>query len=119
MIYTVYYTVDEIGMDINVIISNDLLLAKPFSISNSCLDIVCLIFNFELVKGFIYPINTIYKWTIEYILSDEQAGFRRGCNTVEQIVNRRMIVEKHIGIQKKTLFITSLILKRHSIVYGT
>ena len=35
----------------------------------------------------------------EHILSEEKAGFRRGRNTVEQIINCRMIIEKHLGVQ--------------------
>ena len=54
----------------------------------------------------------------EYIISEEQAGFRKGRNAVEQNVNCQIIIDKYLGVQKN-LFITSLIFKMYSIVYGT
>ena len=36
----------------------------------------------------------------EKIISEEQTGFRKGRSTVEQITNYRIIMEKHIEIQK-------------------
>ena len=36
----------------------------------------------------------------EKIISEEQEGFRKGRSTVEQITNCRIIMEKHIEIQK-------------------
>ena len=37
---------------------------------------------------------------VERILSDEQAGFRKGRSTVEQIFNCRILMERHIESQK-------------------
>ena len=39
----------------------------------------------------------------EYMLSEEQSGFRKGRNAVEHIVNYRTIIEKQLGVQKKPL----------------
>ena len=38
---------------------------------------------------------------VERILSDEQAGFRKGGSTVEQIFNCRILMERHIESQKE------------------
>ena len=37
---------------------------------------------------------------VERILSDEQAGFRKGRSTIEQIFNCRILMERHIDSQK-------------------
>ena len=37
----------------------------------------------------------------ELILAEEQAGFRKSRSTIEQILNIRLLIEKHIEIQKK------------------
>ena len=36
----------------------------------------------------------------EQILAEEQAGFRKSRSTIEQILNSRIIMEKHIEIEK-------------------
>ena len=36
----------------------------------------------------------------EQILAEEQAGFRKSRSTIEQIINSRIIMEKHIEIEK-------------------
>ena len=36
----------------------------------------------------------------EELLAEEQAGFRHGCSTVEQIFNSRVIRDKHLQNQR-------------------
>ena len=53
---------------------------------------------------------------IQYI-AEEQAGFRQSRSTIEQILNCRILMEKHIKTIK--MYITTLlILKRLLTVYG-
>ena len=40
------------------------------------------------------------KVQVEAVLAEEQAGFRRGRGTVEQILNCRLLIEKHLQHQK-------------------
>ena len=54
---------------------------------------------------------------VECILSDEQAGFRKGKSTVEQIFNCRILMERHIESQRTYIIILS-ILRKLLTVYG-
>ena len=49
---------------------------------------------------FLRIILNILNPQVERILSDKQAGFRKGRSTVEQIFNCRILMEKHIESQK-------------------
>ncbi|GFO50541.1 RNA-directed DNA polymerase (reverse transcriptase) domain containing protein [Plakobranchus ocellatus] len=48
----------------------------------------------------------------EKIIAEEQAGFRPGRSTVEQICNVRILMEKYLQHQQSSTM-SSLILKRH------
>ena len=54
----------------------------------------------------------------ENILSEEQAGFRKNRSTTEQILNCRLIMEKHIE-QQRPLFHNFIDFKNHSTGFGT
>ena len=54
---------------------------------------------------------------VEHILSDEQAGFRKGRSTVEQIFNCRILMERLIESQKD-LYHNFTILRKPLTVYG-